>query len=360
MTPPPSRSPRTARSFPDIMTDDRDALERARRPRLRLAPLRTPLVFKMVGAHIGVSLVAIALVMARTPTPPIALVATVAGLLTSIFLLLVVIALGPVRDIERVAERVWSGDYTARVDASSVADRDVVRVGTMFNLMLDRLAADRASLHRLASDVIDAGDRERAALARELHDSTAQRLAAHLLQLGAAAHASGDPALADKLRLLRDEAHELLEEVRGLSLTIHPRVLDDLGVAAGLRTLVRETAKRTPIAIESSIADLSIPRPVASVLYRVAQEALRNVVRHSDATAAHVSLATTEGWVTVRVTDDGRGFDVENAAARAASGIFGMRERARLVDGTFQITSSPSGGTTVVASVPLRGADGSQ
>jgi signal transduction histidine kinase len=141
----------------------------------------------------------------------------------------VFIALRPIRDLDETASRVWDGDLGARVSQSAVADDDVLRVGAMFNILLDSLATDRARMRALASEVIASGDVERAALARELHESTAQRLAALLLQLSAAARDCTDPVLARRLAAARDAAQDLTEEVRFLSQSLHSRVLDDLG-----------------------------------------------------------------------------------------------------------------------------------
>src|SRR5207253_409643 len=127
-----------------------------------------------------------------------------------------------------------------RVGSSAVADRAMKRIGTTFNLLLAGLVADRTRMRALATAVIDAGDRERASLARELHDSTAQQLAALVLQLSAAARETADPTVAERLDTMREQAKATLEEVRLLSHTVHPRVLDDLGLAAALRKLGRE------------------------------------------------------------------------------------------------------------------------
>ena len=127
---------------------------------------------------------------------------------------------------------------------SRLADRDMARVGTTLNTLLDRLTEDRARVRRLAAQVISAQDEERARVARELHDSTAQMLAAVMLQLGVAAQESTSPALDERIATLRDMAAEALEEVRTLSHTIHPRVLDDLGLAAALEWLARQTREQ--------------------------------------------------------------------------------------------------------------------
>ena len=133
------------------------------------------------------------------------------------------------------ARRVSAGDLEARVPPSVLADRDMARVGTTLNTLLDRLTDDRARVRRLAAQVISAQDEERARVARELHDSTAQMLAAVMLQLGAAAQESSRPRSTTRLATMRELVAEALEEVRTLSHTMHPRVLDDLGLAAALR-----------------------------------------------------------------------------------------------------------------------------
>ena len=116
--------------------------------------------------------------------------------------------------------------------SSPIADPDVARVGTTINALLDELNAERTRLRQLASEIIHAGDRERATLARELHDSTAQRLAAMLYQLSAAARDIPDDKVSDRLLGIREIAGDVLEEVRTIAHTVHPAVLDDLGLAA--------------------------------------------------------------------------------------------------------------------------------
>jgi signal transduction histidine kinase len=226
----------------------------------------------------------------------------------------------------------------------------------MFNLLLDGLAADRSRLRVLASEVIAAGDRERAALARELHDSTAQHLAALQLQLAAAARDAADPALAERLRAARDSAASTLEEVRVLSHSVHPAVLDDLGLEAALRKLARDSSHGNGIDIDvSATPGLDrIPQNVAAVLYRVAQEAVRNAVRHAAPTRVRINLLRSPASVTLEVHDNGRGFELEaEERRRTGMGLLSMRERAALIDGTVDIKTAAGGGTTVTAIVPL-------
>src|SRR5262245_47071654 len=172
---------------------------------IRLAALRVPLVAKLVGANLGVVAVLtvawVASGAAMNAEVPLAIFAVLV-----LHLVAVAVAIRPIRDLEDVASRVFKGDFGARVGQSAVADDQVLRVGAMFNLLLDGLAADRARMRALAAEVIEVGDRERAALARELHDSTAQRLAAVMLQFYAASRDSKDPELARRVGGLRDEA----------------------------------------------------------------------------------------------------------------------------------------------------------
>lgn len=321
--------------------------------------LRVPLVMKLIGAHLlSLGLVVGGLFVIVGTHPRALLIVAVAILATVIFASLAAVALLPLREIEVVASRVWRGDFGARVDSSPVADRNIKRIGSTFNLLLDGLLADRSRVQTLASSIIDAGDRERAHLARELHDSTAQQLAALVLQLSAAARDSNDPALAERLEQLRDQASASLEEVRLLAHTVHPRVLDDLGLAAALKKLGREasTAGNVEIDVLSELNGTAVPPTQAAVLYRVAQSAVHNVLRHAGADRVELRLALRNGNVVLDVIDDGRGFDVVEAERRRPGmGLFTMRERIALAGGRFEVHSAPGVGTHISASVPITG-----
>ena len=330
-------------------------------PRWLRGLLRTPLWGKIAGANLLIVLAAGVVLYSELPVGRRALVmamtvALAAGLLAN--LALVRIALRPLRDLEAMAGQVWRGDLEARVRPSAVADRDMMRVGGAINLLLDGLVADRAQSRRLASLVISAQDEERARIARELHDSSAQTLTALLLQLSAAARDEQDPAMAVRLEEIRSMAAAALDEVRVLSHTVHPRVLDDLGLVAALEWLARRTRTASGIDIEvnfpEEVAPFPVPPAAGSVLYRVAQEALTNAVRHAKAKTVRVSLEATPQRAVLDVRDDGVGFDLEEAEKRRPGmGLFSMRERVSLVNGTLVITSAVGAGTRVQASIPL-------
>lgn len=333
--------------------------------RLVARTLAVPLLGKLAGANLLV--VAAALVSVEverrfnTPGDAVPILGIALGASLVVNLLLVYVALRPLSDLESTAARVSSGDLAARVPPSMLADRDVARVGSTLNTLLDRLTEGQARARRLASQVINAQDEERARVARELHDSTAQILTAVMLQLSAAARESTSPLLDARIATLRELASEALEEVRLLSHTMHPRVLDDLGLGAALEWLARQAREQESLDVEVELpgGEPQLPAPMASVLYRVAQEAMRNAVRHAAARRVRVMLSREGGMATLDVEDDGCGFDVRRAEERRPGmGLFSMRERVALVNGTLTVTSAEGRGTRIHATVPVGHHDG--
>lgn len=335
-------------------------------PRWVEGVLRVPLAGKLAGANAIIVLAATAAALAvHGGAAADARVLLILGLALGgslvVNLTLVIIALRPLGDLETTAARIWQGDLDARVPTSLLADAHVARIGGTLNVLLDGLTSDRARMRRLAAEVISAGDRERAHIARELHDSAAQTLAALVYQLSAAErdvtdHVPGDVELAERLAQIKEMASSVLEEVRMLAHTVHPRVLDDLGLPSALRRLGREiqATSRATITIEADENAAHVPAPLASVLYRVAQEAMNNAVRHAAPTNVEVRLTKSASEVTLEVDDDGRGFDVEEAERRRPGmGLFTMSERVSLVNGVFAIDSRPGRGTKITVTLSL-------
>ncbi len=323
--------------------------------------LQVPLAAKLVGANaimLVVALAAVAIVR-RGGAGDVSVMALFGGaLIGSAFvnLILVFFALRPLADLESTAQRVWRGDLTARVPRSILADVNLQRVGGALNVLLDGLAADRARLRELTSRVIRAGDDERSHIARELHDSTAQSLAALLMELSVVIRENDDPQEGERLERIRRIASDVLDEVRMLAQTVHPRVLDDLGLGAALQHLSRESEARGSIRIEVVVEDSAhqIGPSVSSVMYRVAQEALNNALRHANATCVMMRAGVQGRIARLEVSDDGVGFLPDDADRRRPGvGLFTMRERMALVDGALEIDSAPGRGTRVIASVPL-------
>ncbi|MDB4899396.1 MAG: histidine kinase dimerization and phosphoacceptor region, partial [Gemmatimonadetes bacterium] len=235
--------------------------------------LSVPLLGKLAGANLLIVVAALIGVAAErrlhVPGSVVSILGVTLALSLSVNLVLVYVALRPLSDLEQAAARVSAGDLEARVAPSVLADRDMARVGTTLNALLDRLTEDRARARQLATQVISAQDEERARVARELHDSTAQILTAVMLQLGAAARESTSEPLSARIATLRELAAEALEEVRSMSHTMHPRLLDDLGLAAALQWLGRQTRAQEPLDVRVVVDEGGplIPADRASVLY---------------------------------------------------------------------------------------------
>ena len=321
---------------------------------VRLGALRAPLALKLVGANmlaVAVLFVAWLAAGAFLTLAAVAVLAAVVG----IHIVLVIVALRPIRDLELVAARAWRGDFGARVKPSAIADTRVLRIGSMFNLLLNGLAADRARLRALTTETMAAGDRQLAGVARELHECTAQRVAALLLQLSAAARDTTDPELARRLREARDAAQQILDEVRNLSNAVHSSVLEDLGLVPALRKLARDASSGNGIDVEVDAVDVPdrLPANVEAVLFHVAEEAVRNATRHASPRKVCINVFARPR-VTLEIHDDGCGFDLDAVDQRAGGvGLLAMRERVAMIDGWLDIKTMKGNGTTVSATVPL-------
>ncbi|TML91318.1 MAG: GAF domain-containing sensor histidine kinase [Actinobacteria bacterium] len=211
---------------------------------------------------------------------------------------------------------------------------------------------------RIARDalrrVVDAQERERRRLARELHDETGQALTSILLGLRSLEEVVQGDEPREATAKLRELVVATLQDVRQLAVELRPKVLDDFGLVPALERLTETFGAQTRIDVqfEPGLADERLPGEVETALYRIVQESLTNVVKHAQ--AAHVSVLLTRrgGSVAAVIEDDGRGF--EPGEADGGFGLEGMRERIQLLDGTLTIESAPGGGTTLVAEVPVR------
>ena len=204
--------------------------------------------------------------------------------------------------------------------------------------------------------VIAAQEEERARVSRDLHDDIGQALTSVMLGLRLIGNPA-DPEDASRVRFdeLRELIAEALRSTRRLAFELRPSVLDDIGLAAALQRLVGDVAERSGMAVDAivdGLPDHDVPSGVATVVYRVVQEALTNVVRHAGASTASVAVSVDSGRLRAVVEDDGKGFDPDRLVD-GHLGLQGMKERAELVGGTVSVFSAPGSRTTVVLDVPL-------
>jgi signal transduction histidine kinase len=329
-------------------------------PLLLRVLLGVPLEVKLLGANVIIlgAAVLVLFAPARLQSEPLtALYILVASLIVGAIVnfTLVRLALRPINSLQRVAKLVSEGRLSERVPASAVADRQLTHLSTTINEMLDSLEAGRDRMRKLGAEVIYAEERERAQVARELHDSVGQTLAAASFQIAAVAHEIGDHNASARLAGVRELLRTALEEIRNVSRSLHPRVATDLGLPTALEALGDATQQRSLIDVQVTvdIAGVTIPLALAATMYRVAQEALRNVERHADAGRATVSLRARPGYVELEVKDDGRGFEGPKEKKRAESGLATMRERLSLAGGELHIDTAGDRGTRVIAWVGM-------
>ena len=255
------------------------------------------------------------------------------------------------------------------------------RVAVIFNDIRDRKRAERA-LHRanefleqrvrertaevqaLVRRVISIQEEERGRVARDIHDQLGQQMTALRMNLELlAAPAGHDDALAAQVARALQLAEEVDRSVDFLTWDLRPAQLDHLGLAAALSNLAKGWSERFGIAAEFDALNaesLRLPRETESNLYRIAQEALHNVVKHAQAGHVAISLQRQKGDVVLVIEDDGCGFDIAETSERIGGGRFGlvsMRERAALIGGTIDIETRPGDGTVIVVRAPITEAD---
>lgn len=259
------------------------------------------------------------------------------------------LALSPLQRLEDAARRVEDGDLGVRVAPSPLADRDLQQLVEVFNRMLDSVEAIADRRREMAASILEAEERTRSQVSRELYEDLAQHLATLLLALPG-------PKRGHARSALRDEVAAAVDKVREVARRLRPPELDELGLVPALEAEGRILGERTgrEIRIDRPERDPDLPPEARLALFRILQEALVNAVRHADAGEVRLRLRERGGQVVADVEDDGKGFDAAAVLAddRAGPGLRGMMERACYVGGTVEIESRPGRGTRVRAAIP--------
>ena len=208
-------------------------------------------------------------------------------------------------------------------------------------------------LQVMAGKLIRSQEDERRRIARELHDDLNQKMAMVAVELGMVAR-DLPPKVQDEVSRIKEQAIEVSEDLRQVSHPLHPATLENLGLVRALERYCNELEKHEDLHVEFRAPDASeeIPSDAATCLYRIAQESLRNVVKHAGASRAKVTLESSKGGLLLRVEDDGAGFDPEARGLRGI-GLVGMEERVRPLNGRFALRSAPGEGTGLEAWVPI-------
>jgi PAS domain S-box-containing protein len=227
----------------------------------------------------------------------------------------------------------------------------LLRVIGMVADVTDQKLADEA-LSEMSRKLLAAQEQERARIARELHDDINQRIAMLALELE---QLQGNPSeVMSRTQELRKQMSEISEDVQAISHDLHSPKLEYLGVVAGMKSWCKEFGVRRRMEIDfKSDVSSDLPHEIGLSLFRVLQEALHNVIKHSGVRGVEVELWEDSSEIHLIVRDSGRGFEVEAALQGKGLGLTSMRERVRLVSGAISIESKPMGGTVIHVRVPL-------
>jgi signal transduction histidine kinase len=262
--------------------------------------------------------------------------------------------LPPGSEIRFKPPSIWEEHRTGVIATTSAL---VLQAALIAALLLQRAHRRRAEREAegLAGRLVTAHEDERRRLARELHDDVTQRLAGLAIEAAELEGHTKTSANGDAAHSIREGLVELGEDVHALSYRLHPSVIEDLGLVEALRIECDRVANQGPLRVNFDCKDIPkrLPVDAALCLFRVAQEALRNVERHARAKNVDVSVKRKDGGVALAVRDNGAGFDTSRAGERASLGLASMRERVRLLGGRLQIESGPGNGTSLSAWVPL-------
>lgn len=273
-------------------------------------------------------------------------------------ILLADVLVRPLKGLVAAARGIAAGDLGAR--APVLSDDEIGRLADSFNRMGDSLQRQHHDLVErerergvLLGRLVQAQEDERRSIARELHDHLGQLLTALLLDIERPA--SGETEAIARARHAGRVRH-LVEEVRRMAWGMHPSILDDYGLVTALARQADEITRLGRLRVVCEAVGLPegerLPVPVEVALYRIAQEALTNCLRHAAATQASLVLVKRAGRVSLLIEDDGRGM-APDAGGGASLGLTGMRERAALLGGRITIESQPGQGTALRAEIPL-------
>lgn len=221
----------------------------------------------------------------------------------------------------------------------------------------EALRNNAEQLRQLSQHLQDIREEERAAMAREVHDVLGQQLTGFKMDISWLNRklTNIDKEIRERIEGTLHLIDDAIRTVRRIATELRPSILDDLGLVAALEWQSEEFEKRSGVKVyfSGTLQELNLGPAVTIALFRIYQELLTNVARHAQATAVKASLDTGNGQLKMTVTDNGKGFDIENKGNKKTLGLLGIEERTHLMGGRYEIRSKPGEGTEVIVSVPL-------
>jgi signal transduction histidine kinase len=223
--------------------------------------------------------------------------------------------------------------------------------------METELIRNQKDLQKLAGWLISQQEKEYSRIARELHDDLTQQLAVVAIEAGSIEEQFKDmpESVRQRVARIKERLIKTSKDVHNLSRTLHPSIINDLGLERAVKSECSNFSERSGIAVvfEPRDVPVNIPAEVSLSVYRIIQECLLNIAKHAKTKSAYVFLERSGGRVALTVKDTGVGFDTREVRSRPALGMGSMRERVRLVNGEISIASEPGKGTRVEVAIPL-------
>lgn len=337
---------------------------------------RLPIIYKVLGGNAAVIIVGaiggtyITKSLLEVSSTGLTLFFATVGITASIVINYFILRtmLQPVNTLQKMVEQIDRGDTNVRARVEEIHDPQLQQLAESLNRMLARLAAhvrmlesSRAQLKQLSGMVLSAQEDERKRIARELHDDTSGSLARVLLNIEMCEGlvSPENPALHSRIGDTRLLCEQTLESVRKIIFDLRPTLLDDLGLASAVRWYARRTLEPVGIVCQFDLVDNfgRLAPTLETTIFRIAQEAITNIARHANATRVYLQLAREGSNLVFAVQDNGCGFDAKAFQNRSDSsphwGLFGVRERVDMLNGTWQLESQVGGGTTLRVDIPL-------
>jgi two-component system sensor histidine kinase UhpB len=270
-------------------------------------------------------------------------------------------ALGPLHEMGDALERVHSGQINIPDSLKHYRDPDISRLVATVDSMLTRMDHYTTQLRAMSERAINAQEAERIRIARSLHDDTAQSISMLIIDLERLKTLLPGEAT-EAVRYTSDAqnvATKLLENLRKIIWDLRPSILDDLGLLAAIRWFARSNLEKAGVKVDfSATNDITrLPSSLETMLFRIAQEAISNILRHANASRVSIKLWVAGQQIWMEIKDDGCGFDMEKTAGAAVDrkqlGLLGIQERASLVGGELILESAEGRGTCLRLNIPL-------
>jgi two-component system sensor histidine kinase UhpB len=292
------------------------------------------------------------------------------GILISLVVNIIILkaALQPLYELRQTMNRLQVSQDSKKQVTFTDTDPDIYRLTKTLNSLITQLESSNQQLRMLTERAINAQEDERKRIARSLHDDTGQALSSLIINLERLEqHLPADQqAIEERLNSSRKIATRCLDGLRSIIYDLRPAILDDLGLIPAIRWYSRTNLEEAGIQVELEFPDelLSLPQSLTTTLFRITQEGVNNIIRHSQAKKAYLSLSLQDGEVQLNLKDDGHGFDPDQIDQQALHeqhwGLIGIQERVELVRGRMSISSDPHHGTSLLVCLPLIKTEGEQ